>query len=188
MDSVKRGDIVAIVQPGAYEPRPALVIQSDLFHVHPSVTILPLTSTLREAPLFRLRVEPSPQNGLRVTSEIMIDKATAVPREKAGKIFGQLEEERLRETERLLLYGWVLPESCGSFPAQRLCLRLPPKGQKVTAREFFRMPIRNKAYKFILLIKLSCRAKYESRIAPPSQVVIEISRHGLEWTNPPTWH
>lgn len=100
---MKRGDIVAIVQPGAYgKPRPALVIQSDLFHVHPSVTILPLTSTLRETPLFRLRVEPSPQNGLRVTSEIMIDKATTVPREKAGEIFGQLEEERLRETERLL--------------------------------------------------------------------------------------
>jgi len=100
---MKRGDLVPIVQPGAYgKPRPALVIQSDLFNVHPSVTILPLTSELRETPLFRLRVEPSPENGLRVTSEVMVDKITTVPREKAREVFGHLEEEHLREAERLL--------------------------------------------------------------------------------------
>lgn len=100
---MRRGDLVPIVQPGAYgKPRPALVIQSDLFTVHPSVTILPLTSELRDTPLFRLRVEPSEDNGLRVTSEVMVDKITTVPREKAGEVFGRLEEEHLREVERLL--------------------------------------------------------------------------------------
>lgn len=100
---MKRGDLVPIVQPGAYgKPRPALVIQSDLFNVHPSVTILPLTSELRDTPLFRLRVEPSKKNGLHVTSEVMVDKITTVPREKAGTVFGQIEPKYLREAERLL--------------------------------------------------------------------------------------
>ena len=100
---MKRGDIVPIVQPGAYgKPRPALVIQSNLFDAHPSVTILPLTSELRDAPLFRLRIEPSEKNGLHTTSEIMVDKITTVPREKVGVVFGYLESEALRAAERLL--------------------------------------------------------------------------------------
>lgn len=100
---MKRGDLVPIVQPGAYgKPRPALVIQSNLFDVHPSVTILPLTSNLRDTPLFRLRISPSNENGLMMTSEIMIDKITTVPREKAKDVFGHIEDEYLREVERLL--------------------------------------------------------------------------------------
>jgi len=100
---MRRGDIVTVVQPGTYgKPRPALVIQSDLFHVHPSVTVLPMTSDLRDAPLFRLRVAPSEENGLTSVSEVMIDKITTLPREKAKEVFGRLENERLHEAERLL--------------------------------------------------------------------------------------
>jgi len=100
---MKRGDILPIVQPGAYgKPRPALVIQSDLFNAHPSGTILPITSKLRDAPLFRLRVEPSTQNGLQTTSEIMMDKITTLPRDKVREVFGELEHEYVREAERLL--------------------------------------------------------------------------------------
>ena len=40
-----RGDLVTVALPGDYgKPRPALVIQSDLFAEHPSVTVLPVTS------------------------------------------------------------------------------------------------------------------------------------------------
>ena len=100
---MRRGDLIPIVQSGAYgKPRPALVIQSDLFNIHPSITILPLTSDLRNTPLFRFKIEPSEKNGLHVTSEIMIDKITTVPREKVGDVFGHLEAESLREVERLL--------------------------------------------------------------------------------------
>ena len=100
---MRRGDLAPIVQPGAYgKPRPALVIQSDLFNEHPSVTILPLTSALRDAPLFRLRVEPSEKNGLHGTSEIMVDKITTVPRENVGDVFGHLEAHSLQEAEQLL--------------------------------------------------------------------------------------
>lgn len=97
---MRRGDIVPVVQSGAYgKPHPALVIQSDLFNVHPSVTLLPLTNDLREAPLFRLRVEPSVENGLRVTSEIMVDTLSTVPREKIRDALGRLEEEHVKETQ-----------------------------------------------------------------------------------------
>jgi mRNA interferase MazF len=100
---VRRGDLVTVVQPGAYgKQRPALIIQSDLFSMHPSVTVLPITSDLRDTPLFRLSVEPSESNGLRTTSQIMIDKITTVPREKARDVFGKLEAGTLKEAQGLL--------------------------------------------------------------------------------------
>ncbi|EFI35460.1 transcriptional modulator of MazE/toxin, MazF [Desulfonatronospira thiodismutans ASO3-1] len=98
-----RGDILPVVQPGTYgKPRPALVIQSDFFGVHPSVTILPITSKLRDAPLFRLRVDPTVQNGLLSVSEVMVDKITTLPSDKLREPFGHLEYEYMREVERLL--------------------------------------------------------------------------------------
>jgi len=57
---VRRGDLVTVALPGEFgKPRPALVVQSDLFNeTHPTVTVMPLTSELRNAPLFRIVVEP----------------------------------------------------------------------------------------------------------------------------------
>jgi len=100
---VKRGDLVTISLSGDYgKPRPALVIQSDLFDAHPSVTVLPVTSELREAPLFRVRVEPTADNGLRMSSEVMIDKAHTVAREKIGKTIGRLDDGSMLAVNRAL--------------------------------------------------------------------------------------
>jgi len=83
---VKRGDLVTIALSGDYgKPRPALVIQSDLFDVHPSIMILPVTSELREAPLFRVRIEPTHDNGLRKTSEVMVDKTQTIARRRSAR-------------------------------------------------------------------------------------------------------
>lgn len=47
-----RGDLVTVAMQGDLgKPRPALVIQSDLFSDHATVTILPVTSTLIATPL-----------------------------------------------------------------------------------------------------------------------------------------
>jgi mRNA interferase MazF len=98
---VKRGDLVTISLSGDYgKPRPALVIQSDFFDAHPSVTVLPVTSELREAPLFRVRVAPTADNGLRMSSEVMIDKAHTVAREKIGKTIGHLDDESMLAVNR----------------------------------------------------------------------------------------
>lgn len=100
---MRRGDLVTIALSGDYgKPRPALVIQSDLFDQHPSVTILPLTSEFRKTPLFRITVEPDPGNGLRKPSQVMIDKTQTVPREKIGSTIGRLDDERLTAIDRAL--------------------------------------------------------------------------------------
>ena len=100
---MKRGDLVTLALPGAYgKPRSALVIQSDLFDAHPSVTVLPVTSELRDLPLFRIRVVPSQFNGLRAVSEVMVDKAHTLEREKVGPRIGRLMDEEMTAVNRAL--------------------------------------------------------------------------------------
>lgn len=84
------------------KPRPALVIQSDLFAEHPSITVLPITSEIRNALLFRIDVEPSAKNGLKKLSQVMVDKPTTVPREKVGEAFGRLDDTALVAVNRTL--------------------------------------------------------------------------------------
>jgi mRNA interferase MazF len=100
---MKRGDLVPVVLAGAYgKPRPALVIQSDLFALHPSVTVLPVTTELRPIETFRITVEPSARNGLRARSQIMVDKTHTIPRDKVGETFGSLEPRTMTAVNRAL--------------------------------------------------------------------------------------
>ncbi len=100
---MRRGDLVTVALPGAYgKPRPALIIQSDLFSTHPSFTLLPVTSELVAAPLLRITVEPNERNGLQKVSQIMVDKAHTVPRGKVGEPFGRLDETDLLAVNRAL--------------------------------------------------------------------------------------
>ena len=100
---MKRGDLVTIALQGDFgKPRPALVIQSDFFDAHPSVTVLPVTSDLRDTPLFRVTVEPAPNNGLTKRSQIMVDKSVTVSRDKIGDPFGRLDSVAMLEVERSL--------------------------------------------------------------------------------------
>lgn len=98
-----RGDLVTVAVQGDFgKPRPALVVQADLYSEHGSVTVLPVTTSLVDAPLFRVMAKPSPHNGLRQPSQIMVDKAVTVRREKLGRAFGRIEAETLQEVERSL--------------------------------------------------------------------------------------
>lgn len=101
---MKRGDLVTMVVGGDYgKPRPALVIQANAFAELPSVTVLRLSGDVIPANLTRLAVGPSPENGLRVMSQIMIDKAVSVPREKIGEAFGQLDDDTMKAVSRALV-------------------------------------------------------------------------------------
>ena len=72
---MKRGELVTAVSSGDYgKPRPAVIVQADIHADHPSVTVLPLTTTLHDAPLFRITVEPGKETGLRRRSQVMIDE------------------------------------------------------------------------------------------------------------------
>jgi mRNA interferase MazF len=98
---MKRGDLVTIALQGDYDkPRPALVIQSDLFIDHPSITVLPVTSELRDTPLFRVAIQPSQANGLQKRSEVMVDKPQTVARERVGAAFGRLDDEAMMSVNR----------------------------------------------------------------------------------------
>ena len=99
-----RGDLVSIAMQGDFgKPRPALVIQSDQFGEHSSVTVLPITSTLVDAPLLRVTLQPSLDNGLQRPSQVMVDKTMTVRRDKLGATFGRIEADALMEVERCLV-------------------------------------------------------------------------------------
>ncbi len=100
---MKRGDLVTVAVSGDYgKPRPALVVQADVFDAHPSVVVLPLTSELHDTPLFRVTVSAGKQTGLRVASQIMVDKATAVPRGKLGARIGRVDRLTLQAVDEAL--------------------------------------------------------------------------------------
>jgi mRNA interferase MazF len=101
---MQRGQFVTVSVAGDYgKPRPALVVQSDLFAELPSVVICPLTTTLRtDADQFRLEVEPSSQNGLRQLSQIAVDKITVVPAFKIGEVIGRADDALLLRVNRAL--------------------------------------------------------------------------------------
>lgn len=79
---MRRGDLVTIAWQGDFgKPRPALIIQSNQFDGHATVTVLLVSSTVTDAPLFRLAVDPTRENGLRTPSQVMVDDVmTAVNR------------------------------------------------------------------------------------------------------------
>jgi mRNA interferase MazF len=103
MDRLRRGDVVVVSLSGDYgKPRPALVVQSDLFDKHASVTLAPVTSSIVDAPLFRLTLEPAAQTGLRSVSQVMIDKVTTVKRDKVSKSIGRIDDEVMLRVNRAI--------------------------------------------------------------------------------------
>ncbi len=98
-----RGDLVTIAMQGDFsKPRPALVIQANQFSEHSSATVLPITSTLVAAPLLRVSVRPSAENGLQKPSQVMVDKAMTIKRDKVGPAFGHIGADALMEVDRCL--------------------------------------------------------------------------------------
>lgn len=98
-----RGDLVTIALAGDFgKPRPALVIQANQFDTHPTVTVLLISGTLVEAPLLRVSVVPDTSNGLQKKSQVMIDKAMTIRREKIGPAFGRVDPDTLVEVDRCL--------------------------------------------------------------------------------------
>ena len=100
---MKRGDLVTIAVSRDYgKPRPALVVQADAFDLHPSVIVLPLTSEIHNASLLRVPVGAGKETGLRVPSQIMVDKATTVPRAKIGPRMGRVNSVTMQAVNQAL--------------------------------------------------------------------------------------
>lgn len=100
---MRRGDLVTVALSGDFgKPRPALIIQSDNFDATDTVTLLLISGTLVDAPLLRLTIDPDAENGLRKPSQIMIDKAMAVRRDRVGRHVGRLSDEAMISVTRSL--------------------------------------------------------------------------------------
>jgi mRNA interferase MazF len=85
---MKRGDVVTVAASGDYgKPRPAVI-----------VVICQMTSDCSDAPDFRVTIDPSERNGLRVRSQVMADKPVTVRRERIGRQVGYLDD---RDISRL---------------------------------------------------------------------------------------
>lgn len=98
---MKRGEVWT-VSGGVYagKPRPAVVVQCDQFGQTDSITLVPCTTDPTEAPLFRLSLEPTDENGLRHACRLMVDKITTVPKANLGTRTGCLSDDDLTRLNR----------------------------------------------------------------------------------------
>ena len=96
---LRRGDIAIVIAPGDYrKPRPALILQSDVFRDTDSVVVAMITSDQQpSAALFRKALMPTDGNGLRHPSDVMVDKLVTLPRVKIGKAIGHLSTTEMAE-------------------------------------------------------------------------------------------
>jgi mRNA interferase MazF len=102
---VKRGEIWTMAGGAGYtsKPRPVVIVQDEAFDARDSITVCLITSDTTDLPVFRIPVEPSPENGLRAPSRLMVDKVTIVPRTRLGQCLGSLAEADLLRLNRSLL-------------------------------------------------------------------------------------
>ena len=102
---MKRGDVWTVAGAPDYagKPRPAIVLQDDLFDATASVTICPFTTHTVDAPFMRLPIEPSDGNGLRAQSQLMIDKITTVSKKKLERRVGRLSDRDLVRVNRAVI-------------------------------------------------------------------------------------
>ena len=102
---MKRGEIWTVAGGQGYtgKPRPAAIVQDDRFDGTASVTLCAFTTDPTEAPLLRLAVAPSPENGLAEVSRLMVDKLTTVSKQKLGRRVGRLSDEDVVRLNRALL-------------------------------------------------------------------------------------
>ena len=91
---MKRGDVVIVAATGDYgKPRPAVIVQTDAFpETHASVVICQTTSEIVHAPDFRVTIDPSEENGLRVRSQVMANKPVTVRRARIRQLIDRLDD------------------------------------------------------------------------------------------------
>ncbi|MGH9257638.1 MAG: type II toxin-antitoxin system PemK/MazF family toxin [Vicinamibacterales bacterium] len=112
---MKRGEIWTVAGGAAYvgKPHPAVIVQDDRFDANDSIVVCPLTTDATPAPIFRLPIQPSAQSGLRAPCRMMVDKLTAVPRRRLGRLVGSLASEEMRALNRAIFVFLGLSETEG---------------------------------------------------------------------------
>lgn len=101
---VNRGSIVVVSGASGIgnKPRPAVIVQNDLWLGTKTVLIAPFTSDIPGDMVMRPVFEPSSLNGLREASALMIDKVSPAKRSDIGAVTGRLSEQEMDEVETSL--------------------------------------------------------------------------------------
>jgi mRNA interferase MazF len=116
---MKRGEIWTVSGGDAYtgKPRPVVIAQDDNFDATASITVCAFTTDPTDAPLFRLSIAPTEQNGLRAPCRLMVDKITTVPKARLGYRIGRLADEDILRLNRAMLVFLGLAVSPRSLPS-----------------------------------------------------------------------
>ncbi len=103
---MRRGDVVLIADRGggdfAGKPRPAVIVQADVFDGTTSVIVCPLTGVEVDAPLLRVPVERSDALPLSGPSWVMVEKVTAIRRDRVGRVIDRLSDDEMVALQRSL--------------------------------------------------------------------------------------
>lgn len=96
--------MVAVAGAGyAGKPRPCVVLQADEFDATDSITVCLLSSVDASAPLLRIPIAPTSENGLRKTTWAMADKVMTVRREHLGRRIGALADADITAIGRAII-------------------------------------------------------------------------------------
>jgi mRNA interferase MazF len=93
--AIRRGTVVLVRLPRD-KARPAVVIRSDLLRELSYATVLPITTELRLGISMRIDLAPSPENGLREASQVMVDWPQTVRLSDMGQAIGQVDMAIMR--------------------------------------------------------------------------------------------
>nr|MBB5291837.1 mRNA interferase MazF [Brevundimonas basaltis] len=94
--------MIAVTKGDYGKVRPAVVVQSDIYADHTSVTVAMMTTTLTELDDIRITIEPDPTNGLRDTSQVLGDRVQTVRRDRIREVIGELSPQQLTAVNRAL--------------------------------------------------------------------------------------
>jgi mRNA interferase MazF len=98
-DAVRRG-VVVLVRLPRDKARPAVVVRSDLLSELSYATVLPITTDLRAGFSMRIDLAPTPENGLRAASQVMVDWPQTVRLDDMGQAIGRLDMAAMQAITR----------------------------------------------------------------------------------------
>ena len=115
---MQRGDLVVVAMQGDYgKPRPALVIQTDLFDELPTITVLPLVSSELVPAITRVDIAASDANGLHAASQVVVHRPQTISRAKISRVIGRADDETMLTVTRALAVFLGLARATSKKPS-----------------------------------------------------------------------